>query len=362
MTNNKQPQIDITFTQLARTAILRGSKGKVGLIVFDDTDQTFDQKVYKSLQAVEADSAKYTPRNFSAIKDCFVGMPVEVHVFRIDVAGAIADALNLIATMKLDWIGTNSNTQSDQTAVSTFVKAQEALKKTYKAVVFDTSTAPDSRQVVKLVNETVTFVDSRAEQPTFEFIPTVLGVLAGLPLNRSATFLILKNLASVKSVNDIDTAIQNGGLVMFNDEGQVKFSTAVTSLTTLTDPKNDIFTKIENVETVNLIYNDIFQTFKNDYVGKGKNTTDRQYLFISAVNTYFSELAFDELLDGNYRNVSFINASAQRQAWRTVKGDEVDTWDEEKVINTPFKTKMFLAGDIKLLESTENLDFGIELF
>lgn len=362
MTNNKQPQIDITFTQLARTAILRGAKGKVGLIVIDDTDQTFNQKTYKSLQAVEADSSKYTPRNFSAIKDCFVGLPIEVHVFRVDVAASIESALALIGTMKLDWVGTNSNENADQMALSNFVKAQEALKKTYKTVVFGVTTAPDSRQVVKLVNETVTFADERAEQPTYDFIPTVLGVLAGLPLNRSATFLKLKNLVRVQSVLDVDAAIQSGGLVMFNDEGAVKFSTAVTSLITLTDPKNDIFTKIENVETINLIYNDIFETFKNDYVGKGKNTTDRQFLFISAVNTYFSELALDELLDSQYRNVSFINVGAQRQAWRSVKGDEVDTWEDEKLINTPFKTKMFLSGDIKLLESTENLDFGIELF
>lgn len=360
-TTNKQPQIDITFKQLATTAIQRGSRGKVALIIFDDTDKTFSQKTYKLSSEVDADKTKYTLDNYKGIKDCFVGIPAQVTIYRLDIAGDVSTALTEISKMKYDWIGTNAIEPATQTAVAQFIKEQEALKKYYKAVVFK-PTLSDCKHVVELVNTKVTFKDDRGEQDTFDYIPTALGVLAGLSLNRSATFLTLNNIESVIDVADIDVEIGKGKLVMFNDDGVVRFSTAVNSLTTLDINNTEIMTKIENIEIMDLIYNDIFYTFRNSYIGTGKNTTDRQFLFISAVNTYLKDLAGEELLDPKYNNRCFVDVESQRQAWKAVKGDEVDSWTDEKVINTPFRNKIFLAGDVKLLESIENLKFGISLF
>lgn len=364
MTTNEQPKIDIFFKTLARNLVDRASRGKVALIVNDATEGEYTNKVYKSIEDLEADKTVFTAENFKALQDVFFGNPLELHVYKITATHTIQNAFDSIKSKEIDWLGTNSATTSDQTAVIDFVKAQQALRRYYKAVVFST-VAPDSKQIINLPDTPVTFNDDRGEKSIHFYIPTVLGVLAGLSLNRSATFLKLENLKGVQSVSDIDAEIKNGKLVIFSDDGVIRFSTAVTSLVTVdnTDTeKLEHFTKIENVELTNMIYKDIYGTFKNRFVGTGKNTVDRQYLFISAVNTYLKTLAEEELLDINYKNESFIDIPSQRKAWREVKGEVVDSWSDEVVANTPFKTNVFLSGDIKLLESTENLRFGINLF
>lgn len=364
MTTNEQPKIDIFFKTLARNLLDRASRGKVAIIVNDETEGIYTTSVYKSIEDLETDKDLFTSENFKGLQDVFLGNPLEVHVYKVNATYTIQNAIDAIKTKDIDWIGTNSVTPADQTAVIDFVKAQQALRRYYKAVVFS-ATVPDSKQIVNLADTPVIFNDERGQKAIPFYIPTVLGVLAGLSLNRSATFFKLENLKGVQSVSDIDSEIKNGKLVIFEDEGIIRFSTAVTSLVTVDNndtEKLEHFTKIENVELTNMIYKDIFGTFKNRFVGTGKNTVDRQYLFISAVNTYFKTLAEEELLDINYNNQSFIDVPSQRKAWREVKGEVVDSWSDELVANTPFKTNVFLSGDIKLLESTENLRFGITLF
>ena len=88
------PTIDIIFKQLSGTAISRASKGKVALIVRDETEDNFDTVTYKLASDVDADL--FTATNYQYIQDCFYGTPASVTVIRIDVAGAIADALTIV--------------------------------------------------------------------------------------------------------------------------------------------------------------------------------------------------------------------------------------------------------------------------
>lgn len=360
MTTNKQPSIEVTFKQLAATAVERGSKGRVGIILFDSTDTTFDTVTYKLSSEIEEN--KFTAENVKFLKDCFVGAPMEVTVIRVNSDGTVSDAINTVKTLKLDWIGSPSTVAAVQNDIASFVKESEANGKTYKAVVFNPTAMPDSKHVVRIANTKVVFADERGEKDSYAMIPSMLGVLAGLKLNRSATYLTMNNLKSVLEVSNIDDEISKGGLVLFNDEGEVKISTAVNSLTTVDANNTLMMTKIENIETMDMIYSDIVRTFKDGYVGKSKNSTDRQYLFIGAVNSYFKSLAMDELLDPNYPNKAFIDVVSQRIALKALKGDVVDTWSDELVINTPVGTKVFVSADIKLLESTENLTFAVKLF
>lgn len=360
LTENKQPTVELVFKQLASTMISRGSRGKVGLIVFDSTDTSFDSVTYRLSSSV--DKSKFTTENYDLILDAFIGTPSEVTVIRVNSDGDIADALGIVKSRKLDWIGTASPIQADQNAVAQFVKEQEALRKNYKCIVYNPTTAPDCKHAVKLVNSNVTFTDSKGSQATYSFIPTLLGILAGLALNRSATYYEIPNLKEVVDVANIDTEISNGGLVLFNDEGKVKISTAVNSLTTLDANNTALMTKIENIEALDMIYSDIVSTFKNNYLGKGKNTADRQFLFIGALKSYFDELEKQEILDPNYTNSVFIDITSQRAALKALKGDVVDSWPDETIANTPVGTKMFLGADIKLLEAIENLQYIIGLF
>ncbi|GCD10591.1 phage tail sheath C-terminal domain-containing protein [Clostridium tagluense] len=362
-TTNTQPNISVIFKQLAKSAVKRGTRGKVGFIIFDDTNKTFINKTYKTSTEAEKDSALYTVENLQFIKDCFLGAPASVTVIRIDkTLGKITDALVIAKSLKLDWTGTASDSVTDQAAVATFIKEQELLNKQFKGIVFNNSA--DVKHVVNFVNSKVTFTDdTRGEKTGNEYIPSLLGVFAGLPLSRSATYLKLNNLKYVVEETDIDTSIQAGKLCLFNDDiGVVKISTAVNSLTTIDTINTEIMSKIEVVEIMDLIIKDVTTTYKNDYVGQFKNKTDYQFLFIGAVNGYFKGLTKEDVLDGLYENKSEIDIVAQRDAYIASGKTEAETWDDEQVIAKAFKNKMFMIADVKFLEGMENLRFAITIF
>lgn len=111
----------------------------------------------------------------------------------------------------------------------------------------------------------------------------------------------------------------------------------VNSLTTFTQDKNEDFSLIEVIETIDLIKDDIRKTFKNNYIGKFKNKLDNQMLFVSAVNTYFSNLAVRDILDNSYNNESFIDIEAQRKAWVSSGKPEAKEWDDTTVKIPPSK-------------------------
>ncbi|MCY6957959.1 phage tail sheath C-terminal domain-containing protein [Clostridium brassicae] len=361
MTNNEQPSIDIIFKRLAGTAIQRSERGRVALLIKEDTTT----EILKYKLSTDIDGTKYTEANKKSIEDCFYGVPMEVTVIPVASATETQDdninkALKYITAQKIDYIG--SNVKEYQDKIAQFVKEQEKLKKTYKAVVTQITTASDCKCVIELENAKVTFTGDRGEADALEYIPSLLGIFAGLSLSRSATYLELKNLKEVSIIDDVDTKIKNGKLCLINDEGLVRISTAVNSLTKIDADNPSVFTSIENVEAMHLIQNDLNTAFKA-YIGAYKNTADRQNnVLIPSINAYFDDLEDKEILDKTYDNKSLINIEEQRKAWKAEKGDVVDAWTDKKVKNTPFHKSVFLKGDIKLNESIENIKFGIELF
>ena len=84
-------------------------------------------------------------------------------------------------------------------------------------------------------------------------------------------------------------------------------------------------------------------------------------MFISAVNTYFRQLAKEEILDPNYNNVSYVDVEAQRDAWLSIGKTEALDWDENTVKNMTFKSYIFLAGQVKILDAIEDLKFKITM-
>ena len=354
------PTIDVIFKQLAVSAISRSTRGKVGLIVKDDTDKTFSTITYKL--ASEIDTDLFTATNAQYITDCFVGIPASVTVIRIDkTGGLIADALTIAATLTLDWVGIAEGVTVDQDVLATWIKSQEALKKTYKAVVYNPATAPDCKHLVNLTNSKVTFTDTRAEVTGEKYVSTLLGIFAGIALDKSTTYYVCNNLSSVVMPTDVDVAINTGKLVLINDDGVVRIGAGVNSLATIDTDNTEDMKQVVIVESMDLIMNDIRDTFKNSYVGKYKNKYDNQIMLISAIKSYFMSLETDDILDNDYDNSLDVNIEVQRQAWLGVGKTEASTWTDAQVKNTTFKNSVFLSADVKILGAIENLQFTVNL-
>lgn len=355
-----KPNIDVIFKQKAQTFAARANTSNIILIVKDDTDNTFNTKIYKSLTEVNADSAKYIPENLQAIKDCFVGSIKQCTVIRIGVEGVIADALAIANGLEPAFIGVYSSVAADQDAVVAWVKTQEENKKSYYGVVAN-ATAPDSFQVINLVNPQVTFTDSRGLQTADKFIPSFLGYMAGMSDEQGATYMVMSNLFSVVEPENIDTAINAGGLVLFNDEGKVRIALGVNSKTTLAEDETEDMKFIEVIKSMNMMKDDINNTYKNYYLGKYKNKYNNQMIFVSAINDYYKSLEKEDILSEDFENVCDIDVDAKRQYLIDSGKTEATDWDDNKVKTFNYGRKIFIKSNIQILEAMTDLSFVNEL-
>ena len=108
--------------------------------------------------------------------------------------------------------------------------------------------------------------------------------------------------------------IDEGWLCLFNDDGDIRIARGVNSLVTITSTETEDMQKIIIVESMNMIREDIYGEYKNNYVGKYKNHYDNQCLFISAVNGYFVSCSLQKSLILNMTIIlrSTLNRNGKR--------------------------------------------------
>lgn len=359
----KLPSIEITFKQLAGTMIERSQRGIAILIVKDDTDATMTFTEYASITDAEKDADKYTAGNMQYIRDIFGFALNRVCVARIGTAeGTITEALAIVENnVKTGWVTVADGTTEDFEALATWTKSKENERKTYKTVCYKVAT-PDCKHIVNFYNDKVTFADDRQEQTGAAYCPSLIGILASCNVRRGVTYYKCPNLIKTKAVINSETAVEGGQFILINDDNTVKIALGINSMTTTdgTTATEDM-RYIDTVEVMDLVSDDISRVFKNEYIGSYKNNYDNQILLISAINTYFKRLAEDDILDNHYPNRSDVDVSAQRQAWIDVGKTEAETWDDHKVKDNAFKRTVFLAADIRILGSMENLKFTVNL-
>lgn len=356
----KLPTIEIIFKQLASTLIARSQRGIAVLIVRDDTDNTFATRTYRSQRDLLEDRERYTAANYQQLVDAMSFTPYKLIAVRIGADGAMADALKVVEkTVKTGWVSIVGEA-ADETALIQWVKDWRTKGRTYKGLIAGTAT-PNDKYVVHFGNAKVTFADDRGEQEGVQYLPSLLGILAACNIERGVTNFVCENLLSALEPDDVDAALNAGKLVLMNDFDDVRIPLGINSMTTATGSDTEDMKYIDIVEAMDLIEDDIRETFKKTYQGAYKNSLDNQMLFISAVNTYFDALELQEVLDPDYNNRSDIDVSAQRAAWAQEK-PEADFWEDAQVRNTPYKRSVFLAGDVKILGAMENLKFTISMF
>lgn len=357
------PNIEVVFKQLAGSLIARSARGIAILIIKDDTNKTFSYKEYKNITEATTDSALYSATNFQYIKDIFSFALNKVAIVRVDTIGTVAAALiELEKNIKTGWITIADGLTADFATLASWIKSKELEKKTYKAVTYK-AVATDCKHIVNLSNDKITFVDARGEVTGEKYCPSLIGILASCNIQRGSTYYECSNLARVIEVADNNVAVGAGKFILINDTDKVKIALGINSMTTtdgITSTEDMKF--IDTVEVMDLLNDDVSAVFKNEYLGKLKNNYDNQILLISAINTYFKQLANNYVLDNNYANKTDVNIEAQRLAWLGVGKVEADTWNEQQIKNNAFKRSVFLGGDIKILGAMENLKFDIQLF
>ena len=360
-----QPNIDIIFTQKAVTAVNRSERGVLCVLVQDEHNEntTPTKFVYKYETDINADN--FSVDNLRTLKRCFLTAVNKVYVLRGNENTTLKEFTDVMEKLKYNYVCTTVTKYQQE--LGNYVKTFNVKSKGKKvvAVVHDITTA-DSKYIINVKGDWVHDAINDMQDTMVNYLPRLASTLCNLPMNRSITYYTLTDIDDVDSsfINGdtvtYDSLVDKGYLTIFVDDEVVKVGRGVNSLVSITSTDTEDMRKIIIVESMNLILEDLYTTFKDYYVGKYKNHLDNQRLFITSVNAYFRTLAGEEILDPEYDNRAKVDIDKQRNAWLSIGKSEAEDWSDAKVEEMTFKSYVYLYANIKILDALEDLFFTIE--
>ena len=364
------PQVIINFKTQGTTAIKRSARGIVAMILHDGSVNSIQQ--YKIADTTDIPDETLSAKAVELVKLCLKGTPLRILLYVIPTTDTAVeenghlvdqnDVLDTIQSVKWNYICIPTSTGTEQADLASWIKAQRDNKrKTFKAVC--AKQAADHEGVINfctdnIVAENGTDDNGDALYTTYnavEYTARIAGILAGLALDRSAAYYSLTEVQSVETYTDIDERIDKGQLLLFDemDGNGVKIARACNSLATFTTDKGEDFRYIKIIEAVDMITDDIRDTFKKYYIGKVINDYDHKMLLITAILVYFDEIK-GNVLDRDGANTVDIDESKQLN-YAKLKGENTDDMTAMEIRKYNTGTQVFLSGKVKPVNAMEDL-------
>lgn len=357
MANLNSPSVSVVFTELGITAINRGDKGVVAVILRDtaSVDPVALTQASQIPSTLGADNQAYLQRAFLG----YVNPPKKVIAYTTDAEDTnLTRALAYMATQDFDYlVGPADCSSSEAAAIATWVDSQRTNNGAkYKAVL--PNQASDKYPIINFTASGMT--DGTEEYTTAEYCSRIAGLLAGTPMKISATYAPLPELTDVDRLTkeELDAAVNAGELALKWDGRQVKVARAVTSFVTTSQGMLDSFKKIKIVEIMDLIRTDITATAEDSYIGKYANTYDNKLLLVTAIRGYFMGLEQDQLVRPGY--TVDIDVSAQEQ-YLVARGVDTSEMTEQEIREADTGSHVFLLIRCKILDAIEDIDIQVEI-
>lgn len=345
------PKILIEFKTLAETFITRSERGIVAVILKDNSNTT---ETHTYSKESEITKSHYTASNLAFLSLVFMGNPSKVIVERVSTDGDISTALERLKNKQWYYLTVPGVTEEEKEIVLQFIKEQRTqFHRTFKSVL--PNCAADTEGIVNFVTDNIKV--GTKTYTTAEYCARIAGILAGLPLNRSATYYVLPEVESITESETPDEDVDSGKLILINDGTKIKIARGVNSLTTFTDEKGQDFSKIKIIEAIDMIRDDVRTTFEDEFVGKVENSYDNKIVFIAAVNKYFKDLANRGVLYDKFENKAEIDINETREYLSKTK--DVSEWDDESIKTANTGTNVFVKSNIQIQDAIEDMKFGI---
>ncbi len=294
MSDIKAPEINISFIERAKSAIERGSRGIVLLGVKDTFVIPMANPItITSPGDIPSEIADVTKEQIKLALIGYQTTPIKVLAYGmgVDEEGANVEeaytvALKAWETIKFDYLAIPTvSTDGKTQEIAAWIKAMREKKKRIKAVLPHTSA--DHEGIINytidknVYAEDITQKDGSVERITTEYnceqyCGRIAGLIAGTPLQISATYAPMSELDDCTRLEDIDTPVSKGEFIIFYDGEKVKTVRAVNSFVTTVQGKGDSYKKIKIVDAMDLIADDITKTAQDSYLGKFPNNYDNK--------------------------------------------------------------------------------------
>lgn len=340
------PNILIEFKKKADTAIRRGERGIVAVLVIDSIVGITKLKDKSDIPSgLNAANKAYAERAFMGGEN-----PVK-HVWLV-VSDSIDNGLAALEPYRFDYLACPPDISSeDAQKAAAFIKDLRDNKHIKVKAVLP-NTAADHEGIINL-----TTGDIKVGNSTFtaaEYCSRIASLLAGTSLQHSATYHVLTEVTDVPkhTKKELDTKIDAGEFVLFHDGEKVKVGRAVNSLVKVSEPKSKDYQYIKIVDIMDMIYMDIKRTCEDNYVGKYPNNYDNKCNLIVAVQAYLEGLRKDEILDGKI--TAGIDLEAQTK-YLKAQGEPVEDMSEQEIKEANTKTYVFIRSGFHILNAIEDI-------
>lgn len=349
------PKVSVIFKGIAANAIKRGDRGVVALLLKDTAVGVHHLNSVADMPQLNAENKRY-------IQDAFIGgVNAPKKVIAICIASAATDyndGLKKLETLTFDYLAVPGIATGDVQAIATWVKNQRDNKRRKVKAVLP-KCAGDHEGIINFSTDNI--VVGSATYTAAKYCARIAGILAGTPMNTSATFFVLPEVNDVPAMTDDekDTAIDEGKLILVNDGRKVKIARGVNSLTSTSEDKPEQFKKIKLVDIIDLIHEDIKYTVEDNYIGKVANSYDNTCLLTSAINGYFGELEAQNLL-GSGQNTCEYDVDS-KIAYLKANNRYTEGMSEIEVKEANSGDKVFLKASIRPLDVMEDINIVISL-
>lgn len=346
------PIIDISFKQLAKSAVIRSQRGIVALILKDTTKASltvFDEGDIPS---------NLSEANQALIKDVLKGSPNKIELFVLGTSTNISEALTYFEGVEFNLMCMPSAQTSDVTAIKAFIKKMNDVVK-YKCDAILANDKADSEAIINYTAKNI--VVGGESVTTANHTARIAGLIEGTPLHQSVTFATLSDVDSIENLTkeQADSRIDAGELILVREMGKVRVARGVNSLTTLTDVKGNAFQKIKLRKTLNLIHNDLRRVIVEKYIGKVPNNYDNKCVLITEIKNYLDELSNEQLIEKV--NEVGIDLVAQKKWLKDNTNLDINAMTEQEIKEANTQSNVFLAISLKVLDAMEDIQISVEI-
>lgn len=350
------PSINIAFIEKAKTAVKRGERGRIAMIVRGSKTATYTVLPGETIPTALTADAK------EQVRLALLGYqtaPKKVMVY-VATDADYTTALEYFAAQKFDWlVAPAAETDKQADVIAAWIKKQrEDLSATYKAVL--PNCAADSEAIVNVANG---YTYANGTLTAEKACARVAGIICGTTTYRSCTYAPIDEATDCDrmSQTELDTAVDAGKLVFMWDGEKVKICRGVTSFTTTTETKGNAFKKIRLVEFMDMIRGDIRQTGQDSFIGKYPNDYDSKCVLITAVNDYFNELISEKVITAGSceidteKVINYIKTKKDGKIY--VDGEEIDIDDatDLEIKQADTGSAVYLLSKLTLLDALEDI-------
>ena len=350
------PSVNIVFKQEGMTAIQRGERGIVALVLRDE--KALGKHIVYDISDLPSELSE---ENRRYVLDALIGntnAPLRVELFVLNNEEGIEKALNHFEDTQFDYICSPHFTSQENTEVSTWIKSLRDNDGVMAKAVLGNMKA-DHEGIINFTTDNI--VTEHKTYSTVEFTPRIAGLIAGTSLRIATTYASLSDVIEVPYISKQDATekVGNGELIIFKQSGEYRIARGVNSLTTTSDVKGEAFQKIKLVDVMDLMTNDIRKTCNKSYIGKYANSYDNKCILMTAIEGYLDQLVLDGLIERNTVKVE-IDMEAQKAYLKSI-GIDISEMREQEIKEYNTRDKVFLAISCKILDAIEeiNLKFNI---